>query len=343
MSSESSDADNEDLMPPFVRLRWDAQEMGDPSSSFARSFVPVIGGNSMILRRVQAKASLLPPTVHGERISSGAKASIDSKAPLPEECSSFGSVYLQRFCTTSNMIVLDCTTSPLEKSTSSSQNDGSTAKKNSMNELDKDPLSDKAIYIWDKEANQEVAQDFLKMALSGLDIDDAHSEKKVETSYDRNSLIQKRPRTWEDAPELILRPRHVMEKLASSTSKEEAVTSSLYHPNSLNAWEAASSAVVGDIIEELQRVYDAEQVEAEGGEEAVHKAYLQEIYCYPDHRKDDEYDSNAEDFEGNDYPDDSSTVDNSEEWGRFSECGEEYGPINPTSELDYLPGYEDYE
>ncbi|KAG5494978.1 hypothetical protein JKF63_02030 [Porcisia hertigi] len=29
-----------------------------------------------------------------------------------------------------------------------------------------------------------------------------------------------------------------------------------------------------------------------------------DLYCYPDHRKDDEYDSNAEDFSGNDYPDD---------------------------------------
>ncbi|KAG5469275.1 hypothetical protein LSCM1_02490 [Leishmania martiniquensis] len=31
---------------------------------------------------------------------------------------------------------------------------------------------------------------------------------------------------------------------------------------------------------------------------------MADLYCYPDHRKDDEYDSNAEDFSGNDYPDD---------------------------------------
>ncbi|KEG14714.1 hypothetical protein DQ04_00331070 [Trypanosoma grayi] len=36
-----------------------------------------------------------------------------------------------------------------------------------------------------------------------------------------------------------------------------------------------------------------------------------ELYLYPDHRKDDEYDSNAADFSGNEYPEEPSTSSNS--------------------------------
>lgn len=72
-----------------------------------------------------------------------------------------------------------------------------------------------------------------------------------------------------------------------------------------NFWEKASESLVGEWCEELLTAYYADPTTAtslwrsRGNEE---EEYLQDIYCYPDHRKDDEYDSNAEDFEGNDYP-----------------------------------------
>nr|CCC94124.1 conserved hypothetical protein [Trypanosoma congolense IL3000] len=39
------------------------------------------------------------------------------------------------------------------------------------------------------------------------------------------------------------------------------------------------------------------------------KGFDPELYMYPDHRKDDEYDSNAADLSANEYPDESSSVD----------------------------------
>lgn len=44
-------------------------------------------------------------------------------------------------------------------------------------------------------------------------------------------------------------------------------------------------------------------------DEAARAEAQADLYCYPDHRRDDEYDSNAEDFSANEYPDDDDDDD----------------------------------
>ncbi|KPA76853.1 hypothetical protein ABB37_07651 [Leptomonas pyrrhocoris] len=66
---------------------------------------------------------------------------------------------------------------------------------------------------------------------------------------------------------------------------------------SISCWGPVEEDVAGTTWEMLQAYEELLCVES-GGEGAA------DLYCYPDHRKDDEYDSNAEDFSGNDYPND---------------------------------------
>lgn len=62
-------------------------------------------------------------------------------------------------------------------------------------------------------------------------------------------------------------------------------------------WGPVEADATGTVLAMLQ-AYDEELCLEDDG------AAMADLYCYPDHRKDDEYDSNAEDFSGNDYPSD---------------------------------------
>lgn len=104
-----------------------------------------------------------------------------------------------------------------------------------------------------------------------------------------------------------------------------------------NYWEKASEELVEEVCQELVMAYYEDPMasllyseEEDGDGLRRDKKYLQDLYFYPDHRKDDEYDSNAEDFEGNDYPEE-------EEEGEENE-GDlyEYDCHHEEEEVDYF-------
>lgn len=97
-------------------------------------------------------------------------------------------------------------------------------------------------------------------------------------------------------------------------------------PSLSNYWEKATEELVDGICQELVTAYYTDPLfqDEEGENVGTGKNhYLEDLYIYPDHRKDDEYDSNAEDFEGNDYPEDEGEdEDENDEYEEEVEGGE---------------------
>lgn len=108
----------------------------------------------------------------------------------------------------------------------------------------------------------------------------------------RNSLKRDRVEEDEDLPCYFLAPRRRTCSVGDHSSAD--ADSVLVSPS---RWGAVETDADGRMWRLLQEYDELLCVEAIGDATA-------DLYCYPDHRKDDEFDSNAEDFSGNDYPDD---------------------------------------
>ncbi|KAK7197275.1 hypothetical protein NESM_000674000 [Novymonas esmeraldas] len=107
----------------------------------------------------------------------------------------------------------------------------------------------------------------------------------------------KRNRDTEAAGEL---PCYFLAPLRRTSCEEDhssAAAGAAVTPSPSSCWGVVRADEDGS-VGQLLREYD-EALYMEGDGEAA-----ADLYCYPDHRKDDEYDSNAEDFSGNDYPND---------------------------------------
>lgn len=138
------------------------------------------------------------------------------------------------------------------------------------------PSSSKRVFVFDKQASLLYEEAALEEELSELNM--------RETRF----TVHKRQRSWLNIPEYYLRP---------SARSETAST-----PSSVSHWEAAAEEMNDFLLEELQGYLMPWE-----REEDIRQEYLQGIYCFPDHRLDDEYDSNAEDHEANDYPEEMSS------------------------------------
>lgn len=144
---------------------------------------------------------------------------------------------------------------------------------------------------------------------------------------------------WSAIPEYFLRPVPRLESFASPSASAAALTTCMglkqwntvgrgghgemrmMMMDSLEAarqrlvasaysyWEQVTGDIVDEALTELSLAYASQFELPPETEEEAKETYLRGIYCYPDHRQDDEYDSNAEDFEGNEYPDEKSSED----------------------------------
>nr|CAJ2479563.1 unnamed protein product [Leishmania braziliensis] len=111
------------------------------------------------------------------------------------------------------------------------------------------------------------------------------------TGCSQSSLKHGRGEEDEDLPCYFLRPLRRTSSVGDhSTAAEDSVLASP------SPWGAVKADEDGTMRRFLQEYDEMLCMEATGDATA-------DLYCYPDHRKDDEYDSNAEDFSGNDYPD----------------------------------------
>ncbi|KAG5468931.1 hypothetical protein LSCM4_02324 [Leishmania orientalis] len=108
----------------------------------------------------------------------------------------------------------------------------------------------------------------------------------------RGSLKRGRGKEDEQLPCYFLTP---LRRTSSVGDHSTAATDSVFSsPSPWGAVEADGDGAMWRLLQE----YDEDLCVEAGGDATA------DLYCYPDHRKDDEYDSNAEDFSGNDYPDD---------------------------------------
>ncbi|TPP55684.1 hypothetical protein CGC20_11390 [Leishmania donovani] len=108
----------------------------------------------------------------------------------------------------------------------------------------------------------------------------------------RSSLKRGRVEEDEDLPCYFLAPRRCTCSVGGHSSADANLVSA-----SPSRWGAVETDADGAMWRLLQEYDELLCVEAIGDA-------TEDLYCYPDHRKDDEFDSNAEDFSGNDYPDD---------------------------------------
>ncbi|GET91754.1 hypothetical protein, conserved [Leishmania tarentolae] len=108
----------------------------------------------------------------------------------------------------------------------------------------------------------------------------------------QSSMKRGRVEEHEDLPCYFLAPRHRTSSVGDYHSSNADVV--LKTPSRWGAVESAEDGTMWRLLQEYDELLCVEAV----GEATA------DLYCYPDHRKDDEFDSNAEDFSGNDYPDD---------------------------------------
>ncbi|CAG9580566.1 conserved hypothetical protein [Leishmania major strain Friedlin] len=108
----------------------------------------------------------------------------------------------------------------------------------------------------------------------------------------RSSLKRGRVEEDEDLPCYFLAPRRRSCSVGGHNSAD--ADSVLASPSRWGAVETDADGAMWRLLQEYDELLCVE---------AIGDA-TEDLYCYPDHRKDDEFDSNAEDFSGNDYPDD---------------------------------------
>jgi hypothetical protein len=140
-----------------------------------------------------------------------------------------------------------------------------------------------ALYVLDTHASEREAMEdaFGEFAIT----DDGAA------TLDESGVGKRRRDAQDDVLDIFLAP------VRRCTFEQDHTAALQDAPVCTSRWGPVEEDVTGTTWEMLL-TYD-EVLCLEGSGEAA-----ADLYCYPDHRKDDEYDSNAEDFSGNDYPDD---------------------------------------
>lgn len=126
-----------------------------------------------------------------------------------------------------------------------------------------------------------------------------------------------------EVPCYFLAPQRRTTRVSDATAAVAAVVESGSSP-----WGVVGGDADGTMWRLLQEFDENLCVEA-AGEATV------DLYCYPDHRKDDEYDSNAEDFSGNDYPDDADDPSADSEDQRHAECAADVSTSSTTRRVEH--------
>lgn len=150
-------------------------------------------------------------------------------------------------------------------------------------------------------------------------MEDAFGDFAITDDAGSDGAALKRQRNADEVADVVLAPvrrlaRQQDHSTAAVAAAGEVVRLLSKELPSASRWGAVEADVAGATWAMLQAHDEALCVE-NADEVAA------DLYCYPDHRKDDEYDSNAEDFSGNDYPDDADDADATEHDGSDSSTG----------------------
>lgn len=263
--------------PSLVRLRWDSAEMGSPTAPL----VPFLGSPSqpgtLLFRRVVRNSNFIDPSPPQGHQADGMQEGLGP------------SVYLRSLSYNPNYVVLDCSEANASHSYS---------------------LHDKHLFVLDD--TMEAQEHPMGRLMMDVQLNNEEEECFTEPQPHSRAVVYgrgaKRKRACDVIPEYYIKPLLKTEEtpsIANASPVAEAHTQ-----GAANYWEQAESALVDEMLAELSAFPLDLHCDRE---EEIRKQYLEGIYCYPDHRLDDEYDSNAEDYEGNDYPDEDEDDSLSEE------------------------------
>lgn len=292
-------------LPKYVRVQWSETEMGDVPPALRRVvksetnliFRRLTGASLRPVEELASEATIATPEATTPLSLSSASASSSSYNAAEKDLRS-GSAYVQGLWKTKRSVWIDCGSEALR----TSGEDGGCVSSNAGD-----------LFVLDEAASEA---DAMTRQLADFSIGD-EEEESLKAVPHLNHFKRRRSGS-EELPVYFLRPVPRQDANAASRAAERNVGHSL----SVSQWGAVQEDVDDLTMNTLHRL------EGEDGDFCVGGSgdAAADLYVYPDHRKDDEYDSNAEDFSGNDYPDDADDAlnqwDNSRD-GRSDNDAEE--------------------
>lgn len=262
--------DDEGDLPSLLRLRWDLQDMGASPPALQALAGP--STTSLVFCRLRggrdAVGSHREAATHPEVHHCG-KETVDRHASL------------HRLQTGSQYMVIDCASPAVEEPTElyvlhDSHRESTEGGDRPVKEQGEDDFDFDGLAVSDTTVSALCAP--------------SQRGAVLETPFKK---VEKRQRELETIPTYYLQPVPRKEgmpcPLLSSTAGPMLSWEQVVEPTTVPLWELLQPYEFGVLALT---------------EEEAHAECLADRYCYPDHRHDDEFDSNAEDFSGNDYPED---------------------------------------
>lgn len=249
----------------YVRLQWDTTEMGAPPAALQRALAAT--QTKYIFRR-------LPDPASGGAAQQSKDTSSEVHAGAAVNGRASRCAHVERVTRAGKCVLIEC-------------GDGASANAStSVRNTTMEAAS--TLYVLDSHATAAAAMTDAFGEFAITDDDDADT-----CAVD--GLFKRERGNTDDIADVFLAPVRRRTEAQGDSAALSCVQNADVAGDS--AWGAVEEDATGTTWAML-RAYDAQLCVESAGEATA------DLYCYPDHRKDDEYDSNAEDFSGNDYPDD---------------------------------------